>query len=163
MSDHACAADGSIAAHSYSMSCQELDFTRMHHQMFGNLSHPVDPYACVLLCMFTMLWTMPAVCRAVKLSCTLVGPVGYASTRIASRLTNVCMQCPVYDVVHSPDSCLLLSHSGSSIRALLRLCSCSASHTGTSTTCWGLNGPYLSCKRQHTTAGWHAHHPLHML
>lgn len=45
----------------------------------------------------------------------------------------------------SPDRCLLLSHSGSSMRALLRLCSCSASHTGTSTICCGLNGPYRSC------------------
>jgi hypothetical protein len=44
-----------------------------------------------------------------------------------------------------PDKCLLLSQSGSSMRALLRLCSCSASHTGTSTICCGLNGPYRSC------------------
>lgn len=53
--------------------------------------------------------------------------------------------------MHVPDSCLLLSHSGSMMRALLRLWNCSASHTGTSTTCCGLKGPYRSC--QGTTAG----------
>jgi hypothetical protein len=52
----------------------------------------------------------------------------------------------------SPARYWLLSHAGSSRRALLRLCSCSASHTGTCTTCCGSKGPYRACTHPHTQA-----------
>jgi len=122
----------------------------------------------MLVCCFTC-WGPGLLCE-VLLSCAaplLVGdPVGHnmhtRSKHTGYVVSRVLPGLPD-DVVRSPDSCLLLSHSGSNIRALLRLCSCSASHTGTSTSCWGLKGPYLSCKGQHITAVWHAQNLLHML